>query len=661
MLARWTAKQEGFVVQKLDFQITDVRDEQGRFAYWRAAHQDMIEIQQLMLSSEIFHSFTRDLDPASNARYYLAKVPVYIYDFYGHEKYAQAWHVAMMAQIAGWHGRRQHPPATEYQLFIIERPWMDVLRQYLRSHGGHLASLGPVQLRRWAWSKLFAKFKKLNFRMAAGLVRRKIFDFKLRRGLARSKPYFAPEKARIMTEFCGQLNFDDPVLHSDLFFCDGKNLSYEDLLVTFNLSKSPIDAQRYGLLESHHLAAVAMSPQASVVDPSLIEVFRPQRHNSTLPLEAQESSAEYRVLRGLREDYCRTKEQWSQFFKRYNIKLHNSWINYDPAQMAMAEALAELGGISCIYQRSYEPHPCPQLAVCTDIIFSFAPVKYEAMRANYGRFRYHAAVGYVGDYRFGPSQSMAMDLRRKIQAHGAQQIIAYFDENTIDDGRWYMGHKLLRDNYRFWLEQLLKFPTLGLIFKPKVPSTLPRRLGEVHGLLQEAEKTGRCYVFREGQMQGLYPPAVAALAADMAIHDSIISGTAGMESALAGVPTLIMDLEGWPPSPLHQLGKDVVFKDWPQAWQACQNYFKDPKTYRHIGDWSSYKQELDPYQDGKAVERLSECLKWMLEGLRAGRHRDAVMDEVMERFAQKWGKDKVQSGDHHNPRGCDGPSQPRGL
>jgi hypothetical protein len=282
--------------------------------------------------------------------------------------------------------------------------------------------------------------------------------------------------------------------------------------------------------------------------------------------------------------------------------------------------------------------------VGADIIFGFSPQGYAIKCNDKSQFRYHVAVGYIGDYRFKLLRPKVAEIRQQLEAHGAKHIIAYFDENTIDDGRWFIGHQVVQENYRFWLEKLLADPQLGFILKPKIPISLPQRLGKVNTLLAEAKKTGRCFVFEGGMVLGTFPPAAAALAADIAIHDNLVSGTAGLESALAGVPTLLVDLEGWPLSPLYRLGDNVVFKNWDSVWQECQAYFRNPLAYPELGNWSSVVNELDPFRDGRAAERMSCYLKDLLEGLRRKETPSNVMEMVAERYARRWGKDKVHRG-----------------
>ena len=233
-------------------------------------------------------------------------------------------------------------------------------------------------------------------------------------------------------------------------------------------------------------------------------------------------------------------------------------------------------------------------------------------------------------------------MRAGLQKLGVKRIIAYFDENSRDDARWHTGHEFMRENYEFLLKKVLSEPWLGLLIKPKAPSSLEVRLGPVAELLKQAEATGRCHMYREGAYQGSNPPVEAALAADVAIHGHLVAATAGMEAALAGIPTLLLDREGWPSSPLYKLGIGrVVFHDWPSLWEACLEHWAHPNGSSGFGDWSSMLDEIDPFRDGRGAERMGTYIHWLLEGFQAGLDREVVMANAAERYVSSWGIDKV--------------------
>ena len=181
-----------------------------------------------------------------------------------------------------------------------------------------------------------------------------------------------------------------------------------------------------------------------------------------------------------------------------------------------------------------------------------------------------------------------------------------------------------------------------MILKPKVPSTLNGRLGAVALLLDKAKATGRCYVFEKGRVQSAYPPAVAALASDITVHGHLCAGTAGVEAALAGAPTLLLDREGWSRGILNQLEKGkVVFSDWDSLWQACDEFWERDRDFKGFGDWSSIIDDLDPFRDGRAAERMGIYLDWIIQGFKGGLDREIILKNAADRYRDQWGQDKI--------------------
>jgi hypothetical protein len=78
-------------------------------------------------------------------------------------------------------------------------------------------------------------------------------------------------------------------------------------------------------------------------------------------------------------------------------------------------------------------------------------------------------------------------------------------------------------------------------------------------LLIAAERTGRCFVFeKSGRNNTIAPPLLLGLASDVCIHSHLSAGTAGIECALQGLPTVLIDREGVPLSKLNDLPKGKV-------------------------------------------------------------------------------------------------------
>jgi hypothetical protein len=116
-----------------------------------------------------------------------------------------------------------------------------------------------------------------------------------------------------------------------------------------------------------------------------------------------------------------------------------------------------------------------------------------------------------------------------------------------------------------------------------------------------------------------------------------------MDAALAGAKTLLLDREGWPISSLSSLEKGkVIFNDWPSLWKACDEYWHAPEGVPGFGDWSPILDELDPFRDGRAAERVSMYIGWILDGFRSGLGRKTVLADAASKYAKLWGSDKIK-------------------
>jgi hypothetical protein len=371
-----------------------------------------------------------------------------------------------------------------------------------------------------------------------------------------------------------------------------------------------------------------------------VPLFLPKRNMCTRNIGATRSQLGTfdKFLDFHRQRFFIEKNYWEELFSSLNTKIYlSSHVMFD-WPISAAAAINTLGGVSATFQQSFRNIPSPRYAVCADIDFGFSEMAKKTLQHSGANVQYYVTIGYIGDYAFDAIRSRAGGLRQRLENNGADTIIAFFDESTVDDGRWFRSHEFSRMDYKFLLERVLENKFIGVIFKPKKPLTLRRRLGEVAKLLDRALSTGRCYVFDEDYVSS---PADAALASDVAIHDSLWAGTAAVESALTGTPTLMLDRDGWEISNLYDLGVGkVIFHDWESLWPEILVSRRKDKTHE-IGDWSKTVADLDPFRDGKAIFRMTSYLQWVLTGLSKGGKRENVLSDAAERYALHWGLENV--------------------
>ena len=199
-----------------------------------------------------------------------------------------------------------------------------------------------------------------------------------------------------------------------------------------------------------------------------------------------------------------------------------------------------------------------------------------------------------------------------------------------------------KENYEKIILEVLKNRELGVIFKPKHPQSLKTRLGNVYNLLREACQTGRCIILDQNtKYQSPYPAILAGLASDICVHTDLSSGTAALECASEGKPVLIIDREGAPFSILNKLEKGKTrFSSWSETIDAINEFNPDNKN-NGIGDWSDLIDELDPFRDGLSAKRIGNYLHYLLEGFDMKLNLDKIMENAAEKYAAKWGKDKI--------------------
>jgi len=645
-LARFTARLFRILIKPFQFRTADIRDQNGNLLSYLVECRDAVDVQNDIFKRPIFEKITRQIGSNNYLGVFFRKQAIYDLSLNADLNYR----ALLLVQYVSWKAKKDGWVDSKIILFMDQRLWRDEITQYASNHAikivwvrnssGDVKSLalkilGPVCVQR-----IKTIIKYLLYEIVINSFRRlKQTKTDVTRSL-KDNPCIK-SGPRLLVEYYGQLNLDKPQMYSDLFFWQQSFLSGKDILLSFNLNQDPLDDEKLTQMKRHGIEPLIFNPKASVISSRQVFYHWPSSVSACklldIPDALEKKWAEQQIQRYQID--CRYLQD---VFRRNNVKLYASWFKYTGSHCAIADALHTLGGVSTIYQRSIEEFSYVTRAVASDIVFAFSPENAGVLRRSGSVIPYHVAVGYSGDHRFPLLRETAQDIRSKLQKKGAKFILAFFDENSWEDYRWFIGHEPMRKNYEFLLTKILSEPQLGVIFKPKLSSTLRRRLGPVVKLLEEAEQTGRCFVFEGGNLYNSYPPAAAALASDVAIHGFLLAATAGAEAALAGVPTLLLDREGVPFSKMYRLGKEkVVFTDWDSLWKACKDYWISKGDIPGFGDWALLLDEIDPFRDGKAAERMGTYLKWILDGFKGGLGRDTILADAADRYAKLWGKDKI--------------------
>ena len=354
-----------------------------------------------------------------------------------------------------------------------------------------------------------------------------------------------------------------------------------------------------------------------------------------------------RLLARLAYAYAR----WYDFFSTHHVKVHVAALNPDLTDVGITLALDALNGVSVAYQYSlsHSIHPSRFISAAEHVQFTFSSSPlceglWRAIQAPVERF---VPTGFIYDNAFAAIRSHggAFHVRQQLQDKGAKFILCFFDENSWDRWDSFGSNEAAAQDYEFLMKWVLADPSLGVICKVK-KGDLFNRIKRVQPLIEQAEGEGRCKLLRQEDFKcdmkfktlDAKFPAEAAMMADLCIGK--LSGiTAAFEAQLVGVPALLVDTDRFSGHPLRTAlaGKRIIFDDWASLKAAVERYRAAPEAHAGFGEWSPLLEELDPFRDGRAAERIAGCIRSLLDGVSAGLDRDTMLAGAAERYRTMWG------------------------
>jgi len=632
-LGRLMAKSIKAEIKRLDFTFFNARDREGEALWWKCMYEDLSDLLSFFYDLPEFQEIIKKYEEKEKLRLFLIKRMFY----FSNSSSLRLLHILLVMRFAALKVEDEGGKTVDIFLSSSQRPWVTQFGQWAQKRSINIIPMKTASfsikamLMKWGWLKGSIKqamysWMKIKYGMRTGSTRSKVSLVK-------------DESPKTAVEFYGYLNLDFPESYSDLFFCHQSKVLNKDILIYFQHPTIPATDEALDQIQKHGMSAVAINSRATLT--SRIPLFEP--HSVARPPTEEGGSFFTKDLRRGVAEYNQQRVYWLDFFTRYKIKIHVTWFRFLSGIYPMTDALKSAGGISAVYQRSFESNARFDTVTAPDVFFGFSRFGAHLENDTASIIPYYVVTGYLGDYRFPLLRKQANEIRKVLQSHGARKILAYCDdESVVKDPRWDLGPETTQENYGYLLKKVIDTPWLGLVLKPKVFKTLYQRLGPVSQLLDRAQETGRCYIFEKGGHFTSNTPATAALAADIAIG-YLFSGTACVETALAGTTTLLMDREGCPQNPLYKLGLNkVIFKDWNDLWGACLDHWNN-LGIPGFGDWTPMIEEMDPFRDGRAAERMATYLEWLMEGLKANLPREVVLADAAERYTKIWGKDKVFS------------------
>ncbi len=313
-------------------------------------------------------------------------------------------------------------------------------------------------------------------------------------------------------------------------------------------------------------------------------------------------------------EYSLYKEIYYNFFKSNDTKVFMSSSISQNYIVSANAASKKLGLHSVGFSCSLNTYYIDQLGIKSfDTFINFSPLHKEFKKnlINYKNF------GYIGDYKFKNVLNSGKAIRNQLNQNSVKFVIGFFDQGFFNDKRFGLTFSDAQvHGYVFLLNKVIQNEDLGLLIKPKKPKILKKVLNKkfsnINKLLNQAIETQRCFIFDNHDPKHVKNfidiPAKIAEASDVTIHDTMLAGTAGLESALMNKRSILFDYYNSSQNFIFK-NKDlnIVFDDWDKLWGELMKFRKNNKK-SNLGDWSSILKYFDEFNDGKTNKRLQNFL-----------------------------------------------------
>ena len=531
-------------------------------------------------------------------------------------------------------------------LVIQKKKWFSYLKRYAETKGIHL-----IGRRYRNWRKAVGSVKK-NVHRVVKIVEN-LSKPRSAGGTVSPRPPHGvqPESESngnrmLAIGYTGGKIFFDSAERSEFFWLNNTRIHYGDILLYNYALNSPLDKELLHQLNNRNIKLFGHGSGATVWTPTWLSykilsrvVMKIAGNTFKYFLQGQWISPYFIFeLMSLGRDYA----YWYDFYSTQKVAVNVSIINATTVGQVLA--LEALNGISVAWQHSASNvYPTTFISAGENIQFVFSDKFKELWDEVDAPVEQYIQTGFIFDTAVQAVRhsNRIKEKREQLIKKGAQFIMCFFDENSID--RWDMPvpHELAAEDYEFLLQWLLEDHTLGVIFKPKRSHNLFERILRISDLIERASNTGRCLFLMSDTTLGSIYPAEAAFMLDLCIGK--LSGTtASFEAHLTGVPTILIDTERFDWHPFYEWGEgQIIFDNWETLRQRVEAYRLNPKGIPELGDWSLGRQYLDPFWDGQATQRMGAYIQWLFNATAEGQPKNVAMKIAAKKYADLWGKEHI--------------------
>jgi hypothetical protein len=329
---------------------------------------------------------------------------------------------------------------------------------------------------------------------------------------------------------------------------------------------------------------------------------------------------------------------WEDFFSQNNIKIK---FRFDE-MFSHRDIAAKLSDVVVIsYQYSNHSSTIILHQDICDTFFIWGK-EYEKLYSNE-----HSACnniiqsGYIFDYLFNKIGSSDNPIGMDLTNNNIDFIISIFDEGF---GTATNVVCAIKEEMITFYGKIFKYALRrgnGIIIKPKKNDTLfcLRSSEKTSDLLIQLEQENKIKILDSSKS-----PVVAGKASDIVIG-LIADSTAALECCLSGIPSILYDCsKKGDKHPVYKWGRNkVVFDDITIMIKHIEEFRENRAFKNGFADWSSVLHDKDPFQDGKANQRIGFYINSLILNMDNGSTKEEALGIANRMYSQRFGSDKVRS------------------
>ena len=338
---------------------------------------------------------------------------------------------------------------------------------------------------------------------------------------------------------------------------------------------------------------------------------------------------------------------WRFLFLKSGTKNVLLWHKHSAKHFAIFEAVRLNGGVCSIWRRSFEGATSVYNVNVGDVLFRpnhLDTSSLDSVGISWGKEL--ESVNIISGMNFSFEFDAACSSEKKIgdsrwlsrgDFEGLTVLVA--DGGATLDARWDSGPEYQIETYLTCIDLMRRIANLRFLFLPKNSKKLSQVIGAAnYALLRKYEFDGRCIVI-DRQIMRFRTNHLLAAEADICIHTHMVAGTVGVEFAMNGVRTVLLDRE-------HDLSNilaglplgTVIFRDWSALSKILERSASNLNEFNKssIGFWpKEVITKLESFGDGLGMRRIYSVLETMEEQFFAGWPRAKILQYLTSRINEQ--------------------------